>query len=81
MGSPERQGLCSPGPQPVPSRAGCANRLSTQATGIPVGLSLLAMTMGCQFLPIQVGWDPSLIFDFIKLVRIYFFVYVLFQLM
>lgn len=42
---------------------------------------LLAMAVGCRLLLIQVEWDPSLIFDFNKLVRIYFFVYVLFQLM
>lgn len=73
MGSPERQGLCSPEPP--------ANVPSRQAIGI-LGLSLLAMALSCWFLLIQVGWDPSLIFDFIKLVRIYFFfVYVLFQLM
>lgn len=69
----EKQGLCSPGPPaPVPSTAGCANRPSRQATGILVGLSSLAMTTGCWVLPIQVGWDPSLIFHFNKLVRIYF---------
>lgn len=72
MDSPEKQGLCSPGPPaPVPSR---------QATAIPVGLSSLAMTTGCWFLLIQVGWDSSLIFDFNKLVRIYF-LSMLFQLM
>lgn len=40
---------------------------------VPGCLSLLAMAVGCQFLLIQVGWEPSLILDFNKLVRIYFF--------
>lgn len=57
---------------PVPSRVGCANRPGRQATAILGGLSSLAVTAGCWFLLIQVGWDPSLIFDFNKLVRIYF---------
>lgn len=76
-----RQEPGSPEPRPVPGRAGCAHGLSTQATGALEGLSLPAVTMGSRFLPIQVGWDPSLIFDFNKWVRIYFFVYVLFQLL
>lgn len=68
-------------PQPLCPAGGLCHRLSTQAAGIPGGLSLLAMTMGCQFLPRPVGWDPSLIFDFNMWVRIYFFVSVLFHLM
>lgn len=55
-----------------------------QQTGYrnPGCLSLLEMAVGCRRLLIQVGWDPSFIFDFNKLVRIYFsLVYVLFQLM
>lgn len=51
----------------------CQQEPSTQPAGIPVCLSLLAMAVGCQFLLIQVGWESSLIFDFKKLVRIYFF--------
>lgn len=47
----------------------------------PACLSLLATAVGRRCLLIQVGWDTSLIFDFNKLVRIYFsLVYVLFQL-
>lgn len=77
MGSPETGTVqCRP-PATVPSRAGCANRGPADGLQEP----LLAMAVGCWLLLIQVGWDPSLIFDFNKLVRIYFFVYVLFQLM
>lgn len=46
MGSPERQGLCSPEPP--------ANVPSRQAIGI-LGLSLLAVALSCWFLLIQVG--------------------------
>lgn len=72
MGSPET------GTMQPRTRGHCAQQgglcQQAQQTGcrILVGLSLLAMTMGCRVLPIQVGWDPSLIFDFNKLVRIYF---------
>lgn len=74
MGSPENQGLRSPAP-PARAQAGrlCQQEPSRQATGVPGCLSLLAMAVGCQFLLIQVGWEPSLISDFNKLVRIYFF--------
>lgn len=77
MGSPETGTVQRRPSAAVPSRAGCANR--SPADGLQE--SLLAMAVGCWWLLIQVGWDPSLIFDFNKLVRIYFFVYVLFQLM
>lgn len=51
----------------------CRWEPSRQAMGAQGHLSLLATAVGCQFLPIQVGWEPSLISDFNKLVRIYFF--------
>lgn len=73
-------GTCSPEPAASAQQGRLCHRLSTQAAGIPGGLSLLAMTMGCRFLLRPVGWDPSLIFDFNTWVRIYFFVSVLFHL-
>lgn len=73
-----RQGLCSADPQPLcPVGQAVPNRGPVDGLQEP----LLAMAVGCRLLLIQVEWDPSLIFDFNKLVRIYFFVYVLFQLM
>lgn len=70
MGSPETGTVRPRSPATVPSRKGCANRGPAHR----LQEALLATAVGCRFLLIQVGWDPSLIFDFNKLVRIYFFV-------
>lgn len=66
-----RQGLCGPEAQPL-CPAGKAVPTGAQHTGYRKPCWPTAV--GCRFLLIQVGWDPSLIFDFNKLVRIYFFV-------
>lgn len=69
-------------PSRGPQQGSCANRRPAdrlQESRTPV---LPAVAVRCRCLLIQVGRDPSLIFDFNKLVRIYFsLVYVLFQLM
>lgn len=62
----------TPGPCAQQGRL-CQQEASRQAMGVPGCLSLLAMAVGCQFLLIQVGWEPLLISEFNKLVRIYFF--------